>query len=72
MTIPYSGGIESDASDDVYHFNWALPEAKMHLIVATCVNNAQGIMFLPNQGVVIELERESLKLVDNKLEYHQY
>ena len=58
--IPYSGGIESDATTHVQHLCWDLAAATTHTIVAGCLTDYQGISFTVNQGLTIKLEQETL------------
>jgi len=64
--IPFSGGIESDATDKVSHFSWELPAKKNQTVVASCMTKTSDIHWSLDKGLKIELDAEVLHFIDNK------
>jgi len=58
--IPVSGGIESDATNQVCHLEWALSSRKEHQVVASCTKQSVDITFKENNTLVMTLKDTQL------------
>ena len=61
--IPVSGGIESDATTDIYHLEWDLPSATNHDVVVSCLKSPVDLFFEGSKNLAITL-KEGLLVVD--------
>ena len=61
--IPVSGGIESDATTDIYHVEWDLPAATTHDVVMSCLKSSVALLFEQSNTLTITL-KEGLLMVD--------
>jgi len=63
--IPVSGGIESDATSDIYHMQWAFPSAITHNVAVSCLKSAVPVAVNESGVLVIELDGQQL-LIDEQ------
>ena len=68
--IPVSGGIKSDATTDIYHFEWALAAAKTHNVVVSCLKkpltvsfDEAGILNIMLEGGQLIIEKRAVKVI---------
>jgi len=58
--MPVSGGIESDATNQVCHLEWALSSRKEHQVVASCTKQPIDITFKENNTLIMTLKGTQL------------
>jgi hypothetical protein len=61
-SIPVSGGIESDATSDIYHIEWDIPSAIKHDVVVSCLK-VPIELFSDSKALTIAL-KNSLLVID--------
>jgi len=54
--IPVSGGIESDATTDIYHLQWEFPSATTHNVVVSCLKTPLELFFDGTDSLEIVLK----------------
>jgi len=60
--IPVSGGIESDATTDIYHFQWEFKAATAHNVVVSCLKQPLDISCDSVTGLSITLPEGQLQI----------
>ena len=63
--IPVSGGVESDATTDIYHMQWEFPSAIAHNVAVSCLKSPVPVKVNEFGELVIELDGRQL-LIDDK------
>ena len=63
--IPISGGIESDATTNIYHLQWAFPATKTHNVVISCLKSPLDIVFKREKELTIKVA-EGLLVIDKQ------
>ncbi|WP_299666518.1 hypothetical protein [uncultured Psychromonas sp.] len=58
--IPVSGGIESDATTDIFHIEWELPAATTHDVVMSCLKSPIELFFDGSKTLAMTLNKGHL------------